>query len=72
MSIESHLTSRKSIKECAYLVGCERQKICRYLPETTVCKSYAAKHSEKSQYADYSDLPKRPTIAMSVYLLIYK
>ena len=60
MSVKSHLTSEMSnraIKEHAYLVAYERQKICGDLPETTAFKSYAAKHERKSQYANYSDLP---------------
>ena len=51
----SHLTSRisnRAVNERAYLVACERQKICGDLPETTAFKSYAAKHKRKSQYAN--------------------
>ena len=53
VSVKSHLTSETSnraIKEYAYLVAYERQKICGDLPETTAFKSYAAKHERKSQY----------------------
>ena len=52
VSVKSHLTSEMSnqaIKEHAYLVAYERQKICGDLPETTAFKSYAAKHERKSQ-----------------------
>ena len=55
LSVKSNLTSRMSnraIKEHAYLVAYERQKICGDLPETTAFKSYAAKHERKSQYAN--------------------
>ena len=60
VSVKSHLTSEMSnraIKEHAYLVAYERQKICGDLPETTAFESCAAKHERKSQYANYSDLP---------------
>ena len=50
--------SNRAVNERAYLVACERQKICGDLPETTVFKSYAAKHERKSQYANFSDLPR--------------
>ena len=49
--------SNRAIKEHAYLVAYERQKICGNLPEMTAFKSYAAKHERKSQYANYSNLP---------------
>ena len=55
LSVKRDLTSRMSsrtISERAYSVACERQEICGDLPETTVFKSYAAKHERKSQYAN--------------------
>ena len=45
--------SNRAIKEHAYLVAYERQKICGDLPETTAFKSYAAKHERKSQLLIY-------------------
>ena len=59
VTVKSPLTSRMSnraINERAYLLVYERQKICGDLPETTVLKSYAAKHERKSQL-----LINRPT-----------
>ena len=61
LSVKSHLTSRTSnraINEYAYFVAYERQKNCGDLPETTVFKSYAAKHERKSQYANYPAYPR--------------
>ena len=49
--------SNRAINERAYSAACERQKICGDLPETTAFKRYTAKHEQKSQYANYSDLP---------------
>ena len=60
MSVKSYLTSRMSnraINERAYLVAYECKKLCGDLPETTAFKSYAAKHEQKSHYANYFDLP---------------
>ena len=48
--VKSHLTSRMSnqaLKEHAYLVAYERQKICEDLPETTALKSYVAKYERE-------------------------
>ena len=60
VSIKSHLTYGVSVcpeNAIMYSAGNEGQKICRDLPETTVFKSYAAKQEQKSQYANYFDLP---------------
>ena len=45
--------SNLAINERAYLVAYERKNICGDLPETTVFKSYAAKHERKSQLLIY-------------------
>ena len=60
LSVESHLTYGASVRPenaVTYSAGNEGQNICGDFPETTVFKSYAAKHERKSQYANYSDLP---------------
>ena len=60
VSVKSHLTYGASVRPenaVTYSAGNEGQNICGDLPETTVFKSYAAKHERKSQYANYSDLP---------------
>ena len=60
LSVKSHLTYGVSVhpeNAVIYSAGKEGQKICGDLPETTVFKSYSAKHERKSQYANYSDLP---------------
>ena len=47
VSVKSNLTSGAFVRPdnaVTYSVGNERQKICGGLPETTVFKSYAAKH----------------------------
>ena len=49
--------SNRAINKRAYPVACERQKICRDLPEKTAFKSYAAKHERKSQYANLPAYP---------------
>ena len=56
----SHLTYGASVRPenaATYSAGNEGQNICGDLAETTAFKSYAAKHEQKSQYANYSDLP---------------
>ena len=53
----SHLTYGASVRPentVTYLAGNEGQNACGDLPETTVLKSYAAKHERKRQYAIYS------------------
>ena len=50
------ITSQMSINKHAHSVPCEPQNICGDLLETTAFKSYAMKHEQKSQYANYSDL----------------
>ena len=60
VSVKSHLTYRASVRPenpVTYSAGNEGQKICGDFPETTVFKSYAAKHERKSQYSNYSNLP---------------
>ena len=60
LSVKSHLTYGASVRlenAVTYSAGNEGQKICGDFSETTVFKSYAAKHERKSQYANYSDLP---------------
>ena len=61
VSVKSHLTYGASVRPenaVTYSAGNEGQKISRDLPEMTAFKSYAAKHERKSQYANYSDLPR--------------
>ena len=60
VSVKSHLTYGASVhpeNAVTYSAGNKGRKICGDLPETTVFKSYAAKHERKSQYANYSGLP---------------
>ena len=60
LSVKSHLTYGASIRPenaVMYLAGNEGQKICGDLSETAAFKSYAAKHEQRSQYANYFDLP---------------
>ena len=61
MSVKSHLTYGASVRPenaVTYSAGNEGENICGDLPETTAFKSYAAKHERKSQYANYSHLPR--------------
>ena len=61
LSVKSHLTYGASVRPenaITYSAGNEGQKICGDLPETTAFKSNAVKHERKSQYANYSDLPR--------------
>ena len=65
VSVKSHLTLRMSnqaINKRAYSVAYERPKICGDLPKKTAFESYAAKHEQKSQYAN---LPAYPWSAFS-------
>ena len=60
VSVKSHLTHGASVcpeNAVTYSVGNKGKKICGDLPEMTAFKSNAAKHEQKSQYANYSDLP---------------
>ena len=60
VSVQSHLTYGASVRPenaVTYSAGNDGQKICGDFPETTVFKSYAARHERKSQYANYSHLP---------------
>ena len=57
--IKSNLTYGASVRPentAMYSAGNEGQKICGDLPKTTAFKSYATKHEQKGQYANYSDL----------------
>ena len=57
VSVKSHLAYGASVRPenaATYSAGNEGQKICGDLPETTVFRSCAAKHEQKSQYANYS------------------
>ena len=61
VSVTQHLTSRMSnraIKKHTYSVAYDHQKYCGDFSETTAFKSYGVKHKRKSQYANYSGLPK--------------
>ena len=60
VSVKSHLIYGASVcpeNFVMYSADNEDQKSCGDLPETTAFKSYAVKHEQKSQYANYSDLP---------------
>ena len=56
LSVKSHLTYGASVhpeNAVTYSADNEGHKICGDLPETTAFKSYATKHEQKSQYANY-------------------
>ena len=58
--LKSHLIYGAAVcpeNAVTYSAGKEGQNICGDFPETSVFKSHAAKHEQKSQYANYSDLP---------------